>query len=230
MNNEEVRIYGEDGFRIPRHGADVGEDSQRFAVLINLSEIGDLFTGGFTHNEFDDTPTTHAIYPQAFTRSYGHFQANGIVEAFRPILAKVNQELGINPNDDQDDDEDGNLFGDDDDDLFGDRHHHHHAQPPIRGIACQGYNEVVHRVRSGGAKYHDAQLGVVTATLAGSFSTTDQGKQAQASLRRKIEHLLPHKKFAAKIVDFDNLNLDIRLENVFEIDMKRFKPQRRCGR
>ena len=67
----------------------------------------------------NDHPVKLTVYPQAFTKSYGHIQAHGIPYNFCPLLHLVNHDLAINADD---------------------------KHPVIRGVAFQGYNAVQHNL------------------------------------------------------------------------------------
>jgi hypothetical protein len=220
-NGQEVPIFDEEGFPIPRHEAGVEEVQTRLGILFDLRNLRDFFDGGLNIDLPDRPPTKYCIYPQAFTHNYGHFQANSLPEAFCRMVDAINVNVGL-----QSDRLTCNkeLFGDDDEDYED-------LLPSVTGIACQGYNELVHRVRGNGARHHDAQLGVITAAFAGSYAITEKAKRAQRQHARSISFQLPHQKFREKICDDDNqLNLEFRLENVYEIDLHRIKPQYRTGR
>jgi hypothetical protein len=130
---------------------------------------------------------------------------------FQRFLAEVNRTL----NEDEDEDDEITRV--------------QRITPVVYGIASQGYNSVMHSTRGHSAQHHDAQLGIITATLAGSWASGDKSYNHAASLREKCRHQLPHKAFEKKIKN-DKITRDLRLENVYYINVKRLRRDEQNGR
>lgn len=215
---DEIPLYSEDGFRIQRRIARFSRNTPPHATLINFQQLHTLFV-----NEEDDLDmaeehprhTPFTVYPQAGLKTAGHFQAKGLMTPCYKLVDRVNQALAAQANNDDDDD---NV----------DMDWQPIDRPAICGIASQGYNNVMHHTRGRRAQHHDAQLGLVTSTLAGGWATTPKSKQQAGVLAVKCQHSLPHKTFAAKIMN-PSLQRDLRLENVYSIDLHVLRRRQRTG-
>jgi hypothetical protein len=138
VNGEEVNIYNEEGYRIPRRVGIVARGSSRLGMLLNLRELGQLFrpeNDQALEYQLLTNANKYQVYPQAFLGSLGHFQARGVTSGFQKVLRDVNQRVGV-PRSERV--RVGlELFGsepEDDEET---------APPPchsaVTGIACQGY-------------------------------------------------------------------------------------------
>jgi hypothetical protein len=102
-------------------------------------------------------------------------------------------------------------------------------RPIVVGIASQGYNAVMHNTRGRSAQHHEVQLGLTTAYLAGEWSQTAHSRQRQQRIEEKLANGLPYKNYADKISN-PEICRDLRLENVYYVDMAAIHPHRRRGR
>lgn len=207
----EKPIYSEHGYRIQRRFGTRSRNTRPHGVLMDLRHLDDLFVSG---DLFSDS-TSYNVYPQAGLVTAGHFQADGLMAAFLPLLNNLNEDIQLHDNPDEDDP----LAVRDS------------LSPPIIGMGCQGYNALMHATRGRCAQHHDAQRGLVTGALAGSWAKTPTDKQTAKSLLQKCKHRLPHLEFRQKIANNKDQPLDcsLRLENHFVIDMDRLDPRYRNG-
>jgi hypothetical protein len=204
--NCEVPIYTVDGFRVKRRLGHFSENHQ-LGVLANISTVKTLFTQNF----LDETYYRHGlpgpqnpsvtVYPQAGLRSAGHFQASGLMNSFYPFIERINELLRDGPD----------------------------ARFPVQGVACQGYNSVMHNIRGYGVQHHEAQQGLVSAALAGRFACDNSGQAKSTKFSKLCNHGLPHKNFERKINN-DNIKRDLRLENVYVINMSALRQCDRRGK
>ena len=163
MQNEderEVPIYTHQGFQIQRRLGRFTRNSQPLGILINLGTIHQLFgNNNYHHNTVyqhglpGSQKSSITVYPQAGLRSAGHFQASSLMANFYPHIESLNHVLR------------------DDDNNNG------QARFPIFGVACQGYNSVMHSTRGYGAQHHEAQQGIVTVALGGRFTCEGHGQE-----------------------------------------------------
>jgi hypothetical protein len=92
-------------------------------------------------------------YPQAGLVSCGHVVAQGLMYPIAGYVAKLNDWLGQNREDDQDEEE--RIRND---------------KPVIVGISSQMYNSMMHHTRGNSTQQPGIVLGNVTATLAGYWT------------------------------------------------------------
>jgi hypothetical protein len=203
----EVPIYNEDGYQVPRRLALTDPGISPLGVLVNLGTIHELFKP----NHSDDTLYLHGlpgpqnpkvnVYPQAGLRSAGHFQASGLITSFYPLIEQTNVMLRANNE---------NPF-------------------PIQGVACQGYNSVMHSTRGYGVQHHEAQQGLVTAAIGGQFACDKSGQEKAKKVRGHLRRSLPHELFDIKISN-PTIKRDLRLENVFVVDVTALKEEDQRGK
>ena len=233
-NDLEVNIYDEDGYRIPRRNGIATRRSTRLGLLMDLRNIGMLFSGPDFERAMERAVLggrlKYEIYPQAFLGSLGHFQVKGIVSGFETILRRVNTQVGA-PRD-HGEMRDLELFGSEPEDEQSDDDEqpaqHRSTVRAVTAIACQGYNEMVHRMRGNGGQQHDAQLGLITAALAGTYATNPKATTTRDQFHKTCSVNLPHERFQLKI-QTDDINRDFRLENIFCIDVRKLRPSAREG-
>ena len=211
-------IYTELGYRIQRRFGTRSHSIRPLGVLMDLRHLDHLFLSDDLVNDFDSDAVSPSfdVYPQAGLVTAGHFQADGLMPAFIPLLHKLNSDIQLDAND---------L---DVDDPFGPQDS---LPPPIIGVGCQGYNAVMHATRGRCAQHHDAQRGLVTGALSASWANTPLHKLKARSLIQQCNHRLPHVEFRTKISNNndDPLDCSLRLENTFVIDMQRLHPEYRNG-
>lgn len=86
----------------------------------------------------------------------------------------------------------------------------------------------MHRIRGADTQHHEVQTGLVTSTLGGAWATSNGSKLKAAKLADRCSQALPHHSFAEKIRDRD-ISRDLRLENVYYIDIDALDVQKRTG-
>jgi hypothetical protein len=233
-HQQEINIYDEQGHRVPRREGrftSLTSSEEYLGLLMNLRDLGHMFDregNRLWENELIGR-AHYYVYPQAFLGSIGHFQAHGLPSAFGPVLRAVNRVVGAPQG--MDPDLTRELFGeehDDDDDGDDTDDINEGTKSAVTGLACQGYNEVVHKMRGHGGREHEVQLGKITATLAGTYATTESGQKTRLKLHRSCS-TLPHKAFEFKVSMSPDMNRNFRLENVFCIDLSKLKRSMRIG-
>lgn len=178
-DGSEKPIYTEHGYRIQRRFGTRSRNTRPHGVLMDLRHLDQLF---LSDDSFANS-TSFNVYPQAGLVTAGHFQADGLMSAFNPLLRKLNSHLQLNADPD-------------DDDIFSAQDS---LPPPIIGLGCQGYNAVMHATRGRCAQHHDAQRGLVTGALAGAWANTIALKQKAKNLIHQCNLRLPHVEFRHKI-------------------------------
>lgn len=208
----EIPIYCNKGFTIPRRIPRFSRNTRPHGVLMDLRCVKELFQTPWEEDDIDlglddeenedSQETTCYTYPQAGLKVAGHFQAGGLMKKFNPFIKAVNRDLI------EDDDDESQI---------------------VSGIACQGYNAVMHSTRGNSAQHHDAQLGLITGALAGSWAKGASVERTAHRLSERCSRQLPHASFAEKIEN-DLILRDLRLENVFCIDVQALKAEYQNGR
>jgi hypothetical protein len=206
-----IPIYMDNGYKIQRRLAIFNRNTKPHGVLIDLRNVGSLFHSDDMEELFDSEAasiaTQYHVYPQAGLVSAGHFQADGLPSAVQKLLDLFNNELLDEINEDMD-----NSV----------------TAPPIVGVACQAYNAVMHATRGRSAQHHDAQKGLITSAMAGAWASTPKTKGSADRLKNKCSEMYPHHEFRQKI-SRDAICRDLRLENVFTIDVKSLPQEMQDG-
>jgi hypothetical protein len=211
-------LYSKDGFEIQRRSARFHRGVKPHGVLVDLTRTKNLFTNDIDEL-FDEEPCSvdFTVYPQAGLKTVGHFQAKGLIAGCYPLIQRINRRLEQASEDDLD----TQVDDDADEELRN--------APVIQGITSQGYNALMHFTRGRTAQHHEVQVGQVTAALAGMFANTAPHTTICRRLTRTCEQALPHQAFAEKVRSMA-ITTDLRLENVYCIDMKALRPDQRNGR
>jgi hypothetical protein len=185
--------------------------------LVDLLRTRNLFTID-GDDLFDEDPSVidFTVYPQAGLRTVGHFQAKGLISGCYPLIRRINRRLA-------------NLDSDNINDWDDENNEELLDTPVIRAIASQGYNAMMHHTRGRTAQHHEVQVGHVTSALAGMFAKSPQHINTATRLARTCQQALPHQAFAEKIHS-PAISSDLRLENVYCIDMKALRQDQRNGR
>jgi hypothetical protein len=226
-NNHEIPIYTENGRQVARRVAMIDANEPPLAGLLKLRNVGELFDNDVQPDGYNDDwaemrdnliNTHFRVFPQAGLMSYGHIQANGLISRFLPFLWDINRQVSIT------NERAGSLFSDDGQDDEGPRSPH----PAVTGIAMQAYNSVMHYARGRGATHHDAQLGLVTAALAGSYAHTSKERNVATAKGMLCRDDRPHDRFARKIEE-DGVSRELRFENVYCLDLKAMKQEAQDG-
>jgi hypothetical protein len=215
-NGFTIDIYCDKGFQVPRVIPRHSRDTHPHGVLIDLRTIKQLFENtsdddqdlGFIH----DKPVNIYTYPQAGLRIAGHFQAAAVMSNFNKFITSINNDLR-------------NVLQNADGDISMDNTSDSNV---LHGISSQAYNTVMHSTRGTSAQHHDVQMGFITAALAGSWATTSSAEKSAYFYRQLCSHRLPHTSFAEKIKN-DQINRDLRLENVYYINVQAMKNHDKNG-
>ncbi|KAF8666943.1 hypothetical protein AX14_006410 [Amanita brunnescens Koide BX004] len=218
-SGSEIPIFTDHGYRIKRRFGSRLTGTPPLAVLMNLRNLDQLFISDDLFGDFDPShgPTTFHVYPQAGLVTAGHFQADGLPSAFAPLLHTLNSDVQLHDDISMEDD----PLAISQDSL----------PPPILAVCCQGYNALMHHTRGRFAQHHDAQRGLVTSTLAGSWAKTQKNVQTAKLLQLQCNERLPHYEFKQKIANNNDNPLDcsLRLENTYIVDLDRLDPDYRTG-
>lgn len=211
-------VFDVNGQRIPRREAIIEEGQAVNGMVFDLHRIHELF-------QIDDVPdrpghiddphiTSHYVYPMAGLRTLGHFQAGGLMTPFTQKLKELNTRVRQMYNQDDEDDIEADL-------LLG-------YSALIEGIASQGYNMLSHRVRSA-SRYHEVQVGSMTAAFAGTYHGSEASKNHAARFRDTCHQALPFERYHEKISGLD-VDTSTRIENVYRVDIRRIPLAHRNGR
>jgi hypothetical protein len=92
----------------------------------------------------------------------------------------------------------------------------------------QAYNSAMHYAWGKGATHYDAQLGLVTAALAGSYAHTPKEKNVATLKAGLCGEDRPHNRFARKIEE-DGVSRELRFKNVYCLDLKAMKEEAQDG-
>lgn len=221
-NSTEIPIYNSDGRRVSRVLSTVDEDAPRCGIMLNLLPLARDLTEDPDTNavDFDDdnrttrrhTPNT---YPQAFLASAGFLYSNHPLQAFAPVLDRINTEVAIQEDVETDD---GDI--------------HTNTAKAVVNLKYQAYSEAVHRM-SPRHNDHTIAHGMVTAAAAGFMATSDDDRIKAATHLREVG-LTPfqilERKLTARESRHEPSPADIRLEALYCIDMALLRPDHRNGR
>jgi hypothetical protein len=218
----EVRLYDQNGYKIPRRYALVDENQPPCGILLDLRTIETLFTTGgdddlYSHgdnNDIDSNAVRVQLFPVAFLHKYGHVQANGVMPAFRRTMREVNDTIGSSSHRESDSDsgEDGEYIPD---------------SVAVHPVSSQAYNELSHRIAAR-AGSHEVQHGRLTAALAGAYATTPKTRTIAQKIQAECNNLLPFDRFQHKI-DVENCPRAIRVEQVFYVELSAMRSSMRNG-
>lgn len=241
-----IHLYCEKGYPIQRRMAVFRPHAPTYGALFKSEKMQLLFTRNM--NDIDDeqggpqsTQVPFTFYPQAGLRSVGHFQAGGLIAACYPVLLDINKsifaasQLAQAPpaprNTNNAEAGSGNPGSGDEEEAAG-------AGPvpvpipvpykaTVHPISSQGYNAVTHNTRGRRAQHHEVQTGRVTGALAGAWADKNNTNIAW-ELVMGCNLKMPHDAFADKIKKPD-ISRDLRLENVYWIDMNAVPVKSRNG-
>ncbi|KAG1765968.1 hypothetical protein EV702DRAFT_1283003 [Suillus placidus] len=231
---KEINVYDEEGRRIPRFHGRSRVDGPKCGLLVDLETIPQLFSSDVAHDEhldldvdildFDEEHGAKIkVYPQAFLRKFGHLQSNTILPHFKTFIKKVQANItrgrrGPNGMDD----------GDDNDDVDNDVgiNNRNLIPPAIIATGCQFYNEVSHRVRPN-AGLHEVQQGRITSALSGAYAR-GTGTRVHTAIMYDCRLHLPHHRYNNSI-KADNVPRDLRLENIYILQLDSMDPAKRNG-
>jgi hypothetical protein len=221
----------------------ITDDPNPCGLLVDLETIPQLFSSCMPNEDHsldvdadlpDHQPLRINVYPQAFLRKFGHIQANSILPHFHKFVTQVQrcitrgQPENVDSDGDEDGDEDHNEYADDDR-VPHRRNVDHNGElipPAIIASACQFYNELSHRIRPSAA-LHEVQQGKITAALAGAYACGKQ-KKIYDNRVKECTAALPHERYNDKIA-INDVPRDLRLENIYIVQLDSLKPEKRNG-
>lgn len=223
----EMRIYDAAGSKIVRRTAIPLADGviSYAGLLMDLQDIDAIFVGEQAPSRtndndseddeaaaaalaLDDAPQPRsmklAVFPQAFTGRYGHFQATSIMRTFDAPIKGVNDTFQVDHVEGQ-----GNSI-------------------VVVGDSCQGYNELSHRTapRAGG---HDVQQGLMTASLLRGEGLSQVQQTKTQKWRDACIGALPAHRVRDKLLH-EACPRAFRMEHVYMIDNWAIPMARRDGR
>jgi hypothetical protein len=214
-NGEEIPIFNDAGFPIPRRNPAFQRSTLPLGGLIDFADIGQMF-GPARDDDDDDAPsaTKFQVYPQAGLCSCGHVVAQGLMYPMTTFLNTLTEGLSQG-------------YHENNNDMNVDWERPDY--PAVSGISSQIYNAVMHNTRGNSAQQHGVVLGNVTAALAGYWSRGTPKMGDAEALARKCDQQLPHEEYLLKITTRP-LDRDLRVENVVGITMAAIHPTQRTGR
>ncbi|KAG2335563.1 hypothetical protein BDR05DRAFT_1006676 [Suillus weaverae] len=232
--DKEINVYDEEGRRIPRFHGRSRVDGPKCGLLVDLETIPQLFSSYVPHDEhldldvdmldFDEEHGAKIkVYPQAFLRKFGHLQSDSILPHFKTFIKKVQANItrGRRRPNRMDDGDDNDDVDDDVGVINGNL-----IPPAIIATGCQFYNEVSHRVRPN-AGLHEVQQGRITSALSGAYAR-GTGKRVHSAIMHNCRLTLPHHRYNNSI-KLDNVPRDLRLENIYILQLESMDPAKRNG-
>jgi hypothetical protein len=218
-DGSEHNIYDADGYRVPRQATRSRADATSCGMLVDLRQVRPLFQhtaldrralngaedDDFDAGDYDDQVEAKiGVYPQAYLKHLGHFQANAVPSGFAPLLSHINRTLAANADEDN---------------------------PVIQGVSCQMYNHAQHSLteRAGGL---DIVRGKVTAALAGITQGLDARTKRKADKALEdVSEQLPIDDVVGKLTGNDGAGIGraLRAEPSFSIAVEEIMDERRCG-
>jgi hypothetical protein len=206
----EQNVYDADGYRVPRRRPFHSKRVPPCGILLDLTTVRSLFqTSTQIAHELEENPVdedskeeaTIHVFPQAFTKNYGHMQANDVPQGFKSLINMLNRTLALNSDDDR---------------------------PAIWPIALQGYNNVQHNLtdRAGAL---EVVRGRVTAALAGTRVKGARTKRIFNRIVDSVETRFPHEHVKGKLSKSD-VSRAFRFEIVVTINLDAMPLEQRTGR
>jgi hypothetical protein len=209
----EINIYDADGYRIPRRLPRHRRTTSSCGLLADLTRVRSLFRPEVDMDIMDmdvdeigenleQDHLTLNVYPQAFLRQFGHFQANDVPRGFNPILRTINRRLASRVDIDS---------------------------PIVSGVACQGYNHIQHSLTelAGGL---EVVHGRVTAALAGVKAGAVHAKRAHTKIFNSNKSHRPYDRVKEKLSKSRGLSRAFRLEPVFTVNVEAIRITEQTGR
>lgn len=219
----EIPIFTANGYQIERLLPVHNELSKPHGGLLELRQLHQLFDDVETDDELGNSDekgkgVRYQAYPQAGLVTAGHVQANGLIPKFHARVTNLNQRIRKEMEEAEEEEEDLEQ-----DVMLS-------CAQAIEGIAFQGYNAVIHSTRGLGSQHHDAQKGCVTGAISAAWVEGDgRAKTIGRELITRCKHQLPHERYDKKISN-NAIERDLRLENVYAINMKALPAAKQNGR
>lgn len=214
-DGRENRVYTETGIRIRRTIAKTEKNTPTAGILVRLDTVAELFERSSRSEEDSDSdleegegrerPISVSLYPQSYFKELGHVKANGVTTAFRKVVEEIDRSV-----------RDSNSGG--------------RALAPV---SSQFYNQLSHRVAQR-AGSQEVQRGDLTAAMARGYPGYNLTAQSRGDrLFEECCNMLPSDRHFALVKEADsngNIASDLRVENVFTLDMHRINAGDRNGR
>jgi hypothetical protein len=213
----DARIFSDEGVEISRclHWY---QDKQRnpCGALVDFRHLYTLFEGDanldYARAGPSATESSYFAYPQAGLMTAGHLQAKSLVSEFYPLLERINTRvLGIQGE------------GSDDELLV------EAPKWPVYGVSCQIYNAVMHHTRGIGSQHHEVARGEVSGALGGQCVPKTALSKKASDLLKGCRYMLPHEAYKIKASN-PEVSKDLRVENVYWVDLDQFQEENRNGR
>jgi hypothetical protein len=209
-DGNEINVYDEDGYRVPRRKPLHSRNTPSCGVLMDLTKVRHLFKTApesfvrqdeeTIDQDIPDKPLKINVYPQAFTRQFGHFQSNSVPDGFHHLFNTINRTLAANANDDQ---------------------------PVIQPFGLQGYNHVQHNLTERSGRLEVVQ-GRITSTLSGTRSKTASASRTFNKQKASLMSHLPHEHVEQKLSK-QEISRGFRLEIVVTIDVSALRRSSQSG-
>ena len=215
--DEDARIFTDEGVEILRY-LHCFQDRQRkpCGAMVDFKNLYTLFEPDI-HLDYaragpSQPESSYFAYPQAGLVTAGHLQAKSLVSDFYPLLEHINTGiLGA----------EGEGAADE---LLVEA-----PKWPVYGVSCQIYNAVMHHTRGFGSQHHEVARGMVSGALGGQCvpKTASSGKAKH--LLERLQYKLPHEEYEIKASNVE-VSKDLRVENVYWVDLDQFPEEDRNGR
>ena len=208
--DENAWLFTEQGAEIFRHYPQFEGDRKDCGALVDFSNLHTLFPPDtrLKYTQAGPPPSGCSAYPQAGLVYAGHLQANSLITEFYPLLEAVNTSVLKDGLEEE-------LLTED-------------PRWPIYGVSSQIYNAVMHSTRGTGSQHHEVARGRVSGALGGSCVPATIKTAPAAELRRSCSAQLPHVAYKIKSSN-PAVCKDLRLENVYWVDMDQVAEQNRTG-
>ena len=212
---ESARIFTDKGFEIFRYYPKFPNNKREpCGVLVDFRNLHTLFEpdARLRYTRAGPTQQDFLAYPQAGLRTAGYLQAKSLVSDFYPLLEAINTDII------------GARGENIEEELFAEA-----PKWPVYGISCQIYNAVMHHTRGIGSQHHEVARGMVSGALGGRcILKTASSAKAQRVLATCTSKL-PHDAYRIKTSN-PGICKDLRLENVYWVDLDQISEENRDGR
>ncbi len=202
----EINVYDDRGYRVARRKPYFSRSIRPCGMLLDLTKARALFDARVEiddddnlSSDGDDRPHL-SVFPQAFTKTFGHIQSQAIPQGFKPLFRVMNSELAANADDEN---------------------------PVIKGISVQVYNHVQHNLMDRAGELEIVH-GRITSALGGTRAQTAKSKRTAEKITGLVSLHLPHERVKQKLSK-NNISRALRLEIVVTIDLQALSPRYRSG-
>lgn len=212
---ENARIFTDKGFEIIRYFPRFPDNKREpYGVLVDFRNLHTLFEPHtrLRYTRAGPSQPSFLAYPQAGLVTAGYLQAKSLVSDFYPLLEVIN--TGILSARGEDIEEE--LFSED-------------PRWPVYGVSCQIYNAVMHHTRGIGSQHHEVARGKVSGALGGQCTPKAASSAKAKGLLTTCRSKLPHDAYRIKTSNAEMCK-DLRLENVYWVDLDQFSEENRNGR